>query len=287
MKHSKRLPVSAALFVIEIFLACVPIYLGYLSAKGDWKNYWTWSLAAIGLLIIFRGAQAVPQLKELCALEDAAARMARSALAYGIERFYNMQDPTDQGKRNVDTVTEINRAHVMTLCANSGASYLDPDVFRHWKAVEARLRGRVAFRVVLLDPFSAEKRLRNALNHGKEAHDHKVNLENLIRLSAEFPNLQIRFVQRGMHGTVFSTHDCAFYDPYHLAVEGKRIENRSYCLRVRQADPPHGVGYLHMLKSHFESLWEDGVPLEKWHSEALAAGENVPPLNATGRPHGE
>jgi len=220
--------------------------------------------------MIIRITHTAPAILEHFAFEDSAARMARSAAKYGIERFYNMWLPSDKDERNKDTGTEILKAQTMLLSANSGASYLDHAVTRHWKLIQARLEARVTFRVVLLDPHCAEKALRNKLNHGIETHDHKVNLENLLRLSEQYPTLHVRFVERGMHGTVFCTGDCAFFDPYHLAVSGNSIDNLSYCLRVRDTQSSEQGGYLKMLRDHFETLWDDGVPLKDWHAKAVA-----------------
>src|SRR6266850_2304237 len=125
-----------------------------------------------------------------------------------------MQLTEDQNARNTDTVAEIDRADALWLCANSGASYLDPGVYRHWTAVEERLRQDVPFKIILLDPLSEEKALRTLLNVGEDAIDSKINLPNLVRLHNQYLSLEIRFVSQGMHATVFRTPSRIFYDPY-------------------------------------------------------------------------
>jgi len=75
----------------------------------------------------------------------------------------------------------------MFLCANSGASYLNAAVARHRPSVIERLNAGVAFQVVLLDPLSKEKRLRDEVNVAGELSDSKLSLGDIIRLCNEYP----------------------------------------------------------------------------------------------------
>jgi hypothetical protein len=156
----------------------------------------------------------------------------------------------------------------MWLCANSGASYLDPAIYRHWTAVEKRLKESAEFRVVLLDPFSAEKGFRNKLNVGGEQFDSKMNLPGLIKLYNAFPSLDVRFVRYGMHATVFATESALFVDPYHVGVIDDRIENRSYCLRITSNTSHDGTGLYRLFKSHLDTLWRAGLSFEEWIEQA-------------------
>lgn len=220
---------------------------------------------------------ALPNVRDALAFEDAAANMARSAMRFGVNRFYNMQQLEDQNERNADTVAAITNAEAMWLCANSGASYLDPALYRHWPSVEQRLRAGVPYKVVLLDPFCQEKQLRDQLNVGEDVQDTKINIPNLVHLHNEYHSIEIRFVDRGMHGTVFATPSCAFYDPYHLAVVGQRIENRSFCMKIGQSAPPTGVGYYDLLRGHFDSLWGVSQDFEAWIDENAARIDQILP----------
>ncbi len=277
MKHSKRPLFVLSLFIVEFILVSVPFVTGALSAKENWEEYWRWTLLALVAFTIIRAAQLAPSFIDLFAFESAAAKMARSAMAYGVQRLYNMSLKADQSARNADTIAAIAIAPIMFLSANSGASYLDPDLSRHWNSVRARLEARVQFRVVLLNPFSDEKKFRNTLNHNNEDPDHKLNLANLLRISIEFPSLEIRFTDRGMYGTIFATHESAFFDPYHLAVKGGRLDNLAYCLQIQDTNPPHNDGYIKTLRGHFDSLWDQATPLKDWHAQAIREGKQVPP----------
>lgn len=279
MAHSYARRVSWILIVVEIILFILAAVSCYLSATLAWPWFWLLTCVAVVLFAVVRITEARPRLLEHLAFEDAAAQMARSAQAYGIERLYNMQLSSDQSARNVDTVTEINRADTMWLCANSGASYLDPGVYRHWAAVAERLRRDVPFKVVLLDPLSDEKSLRDLLNVGEDAVDSKINLPNLVRLYNEHPSLEIRFVSQGMHATVFATPSRMFYDPYHVGVVGQRIENRSFCIRVAPVVPPDGVGYYDLFRDHFNSLWRASKDFEQWvEANGKRFATPLPPL---------
>ena len=200
--------------------------------------------------------------------EDLSSKIAGSGMRRGLVDLFDMQSSDEQERRNRVTRDEISRASVMWLCANSGASYLDPGIYRHWPAVEDRLKAGVEFRVVLLDPFSAEKGFRNSQNVGVDAFDYKLNINSLINAYNKYPGLEIRFVRYGMHCSVFATPDTLFVDPYQVAVIDGRIENRSLCL---QANPLEGVsefGIYRIFKSHLETLWVSGLSLEAWMEES-------------------
>jgi hypothetical protein len=264
MAHSQALRAKLVLVAVEIALFAIAALTAYLSGTNQWRSFYVISAVAVVLFAATRIIDARPRLAELAFLEDAAARIARSAIAYGIDRFYNMQTLQDQHARNVDTISAIREATAMSLCANSGASYLDPGVYRHWSAVEARLRDGVPFKVVLLDPFSPEKQFRDRLNVGEDAQDSKLSVSNLVRLYNEYRSLEIRFARHGMHVTTFTTQSLMFFDPYHAGVVAQRIENRSFCLRICRASPPHALGYYDLFREHFGSLWRTSIDFEDW-----------------------
>ena len=230
MAHSYRVLVAWTWPILEVLLFLANgAGLTYLSAKSLWPEFWLVAIGSVVLFGLLRYVATSPRVSELLAFDDDAEKIARSAISYGLTRFYNMQIRDDQDARNRATVAAIEHADSMRLCANSGASYLDHGVFRHWPSVEQRLYRQVPFKVVLLDPFSEEKELRNRLNMGEDAQDSKINVPNLVRIYNDFRSVEIRFVKVGMHATVFVTPSVVFYDPYHVGLVGKRIENRSYC----------------------------------------------------------
>lgn len=200
--------------------------------------------------------------------EDFASKIALSAGTYGVREYFNMQSAKDQALRNEMTQKEIQRAQHLWLCANSGASFLDPAIYRHWQFVERQLNAGTEFRIVLLDPYSGEKAFRNQINVSGEQLDSKVNVANLIKLHNTYPGLEIRFAKHGMHATVFATENCVFFDPYQVGVVGDRIENRSFALRIEPTQPAEGVGLYRLLKSHFETLWRTSTAFSEWIEEA-------------------
>jgi hypothetical protein len=281
MKHSNERQWHWAFIVIEIILFAAAIVCAYLSETSKWNIFIVISIIATILFAWLKYVEAVPQAKAMLIKESMAAKMALSAKAYGVKEYFNMQSSIDQAERNKRTQQEIERARSLWLCANSGASFLDPGIYRHWSIVERRLREGVEFRVVLLDPYSREKALRNQINVSGEQFDSKINLANLIKLINNYPSLEIRFAGSGMHATVFATEHCLFFDPYHVGIVGDRIENRSFSLHIEPTEPNEGVGLYRLFKSHFDTLWRSGTPFHNWmgeYEDRLPQG--LPKLNA-------
>lgn len=230
--------------------------------------FFGFSALAFLIFAVIKLVEARPRLKELLVQEDVAAKIATAAIPQGLVDYFDMQKSADQDRRNRTTQSEVATATAMWLCANSGASYLDPGVYRHWPAVERRLKEGVEFRVVLLDPLSAEKGFRNKLNVDGERFDSKFNLPGLIKLYNTYPTLDVRFVRYGMHATVFATATTMFIDPYQVGVIDNRIENRSICLQVQPAETAEGVGLYRLFKSHLDTLWRSGTSFEEWIEES-------------------
>lgn len=274
MAHSNRLQVHWALVIVEIVLFIAAIASAYLSQVGQWPGFTIVSIASIALYAITKVFEAVPTARELVVREDIASQIAVAAERYGVVEYFNMQSAVDQAKRNTSTQREIGRARNLWLCANSGASYLDSGIYRHWQFIKRTLDDGGDFRVVLLDPFSGERTFRNAINVNGDALDSKINLANLIRLHNTYPSLEIRFVHYGMHATVFATEHCLFYDPYQLAVVNGQIENRSFSLRIEPEDPSEGVGLYRLFKGHFDTLWISSISFSDWMRQFQA---QVPP----------
>ena len=274
MAHSNRILLHWSFVVLEVLLFVAAIVSAYLSETNEWTSFALVSIVATLLFVALKLFEAFPAAKELFVREDFASRMASSAEKYGVQEYFNMQSVKDQTLRNERTQSEIKVARTMWLCANSGASYLDPAVYRHWQFVEKRLKDGAEFRVVLLDPYSAEKRFRNQINVGGESFDSKVNIANLIKLHNTYPGLEIRFAPQGMHVTVFATERCLFLDPYHVGTVGERIENRSFAIRIEPADPKEGVGLYRLFKSHFDTLWRTSQSFSQWVEKSR---EDLPP----------
>lgn len=267
MAHSNRLRVHWALISIEVLLFVAAIVTAYLSQKNNWILFFGVSVIATIGFVIVKVVEAVPMAKELLARDDMASKMALSAESYGVREYFNMQSAEDQALRNVATQQQIKNARSLWLCANSGASFLDPAINRHWPTVKKQLLDGGEFRIVLLDPYSKEKGFRNQLNVSGEQLDSKFNLENLIKLQNKYPSIEIRFAKHGMHATVFATEFCLFFDPYIVGLVDDRIENRSFSLRIEPTSPTEGIGLYQLFKSHFDTLWRTSTSFDDWIEE--------------------
>lgn len=283
MAHSNRAFIHRTLVAFELVLVVIAVWTAYLSQNNKWPMFFALSALSVGIFAVLKVVEARPALKEFFVREDLAAKIASAAMPQGLIDYFDMQKSIDQERRNRTTQDAVASATSMWLCANSGASYLDPGIYRHWPAVEKRLKEGVEFRVVLLDPFSAEKGFRNKLNVDGEQFDSKMNLPGLIKLYNTYPTLDVRFVRYGMHATVFATATTMFIDPYHVGVIDDRIENRSICLQVQPIKPAEGVGLFRLFKSHLDTLWRSGASLEEWLEESRKKemlDENLPTLKA-------
>lgn len=264
MAHSNRKTIRLGFTIAEVILFFIATATAYLSQKSEWTWFFTLSIIAGIIFIILKIAETRPELIDIIIREDLAARLAGSAISQGLVDHFNMQNPEDQERRNRLTRDSIATAGSLWLCANSGASYLDPGVNRHWPSIEARLKEGLDFRVVLLNPFSAEKAFRSKLNLGDENLDSKLNLAVLIKLYNAHPTLDIRFVSYGMHATVFATTEVAFVDPYHVGVIDDRIENRSLCLLAKPTTNRQDKSIYRIFKSHLDTLWRSGLSFEEF-----------------------
>jgi hypothetical protein len=269
MGHSNRFVIHWAFVGAEIILFGTAIVTAYLSQKNDWPKFTVVSLVSLLLFAVVKIVGAWPRSIELLAQDDLASRITTSAIDCGVVDYFNMRDSQNQARRNEATQTAIQAARTMWLCANSGASYLEPAIYRHWPFIERKLRDGIEFRVVLLDPLSDEKRFRNRLNVGGDAFDSKLNIANLVKLWNTFHTLDIRIVPYGMHATVFGTESVLFFDPYHVGTVENRIENRSFCLQICPTGQD-GVDLYRLFKSHFETLWRTGRPFQDWFAASTA-----------------
>lgn len=245
------------LFVAAAFAA------NYLISKGL-KAYALGALALFVAYMGFRWFMLRDTWYRVKIFERLSDHIADSAVAYGVADFYNMQLAADQNCRNTDTQHAISTANSMFLCANSGASYLNAALARHRPFVVERLKAGCIFQVLLLDPLSHEKRLRDEVNVQGEQADSKLSLGDIIRLCNEHLRLEVRFIDRGMTCSLFFANDVLFFDPYHLAYRDGRIENRFLCLQMVRVNPPSGVSYFDLFRSHWDVLWPRGIPIQEW-----------------------
>jgi hypothetical protein len=253
----------ASVFAESLLFGTAAFAANYLIGKGT-KIY---ALAALALFIAYMGFRWFmlrDDWHRVKTFETLSDHIADSAEAYGVTDLYNMQIAADQNRRNIDTQLAISTANSMFLCANSGASYLNAALARHRPYVVDRLKLGCIFQVLLLDPLSHEKRLRDEVNVQGEQADSKLSLGDIIRLCNDYSRLDVRFIDRGMTCSLFFANDVLFFDPYHLAYRDGRIENRFLCLRMVRVKPTAGMSYFDLFRSHWDVLWPRGVPIQAW-----------------------
>lgn len=255
--------VLGSLFAESLLFVTAAFAANYLISKGM-KIYALAALVVFVSYMAFRWFMLRDDWYRLRIFETLSDHIADSAEAYGITDLYNMQISADQDRRNADTQQAISTANSMLLCANSGASYLNAALARHRPYVVERLKAGCIFQVLLLDPLSHEKRLRDEVNVEGEQADSKLSLGDIIRLCNDYSRLDVRFIDRGMTCSLFFANDILFFDPYHLAYRDGRIENRFLCLRMVRVKPVAGVSYFELFQSHWDVLWARGVPIQEW-----------------------
>ncbi|TRM39128.1 hypothetical protein [Pseudomonas aeruginosa] len=264
MSNSNRKAIEIVLIVAEFSLFAGAVATAYFSQKSSWTLFFCLSAVLGVIFVLLKIVQSFPRLKEIKIHETLAGKIASAAIPRGVDDYFDMQRPSEQDRRNAATQADIANAATMWLCANSGASYLDPGVYRHWPAIQKRLNQGINFRVVLLDPFSGEKAYRNQLNVNGEQFGSKMNLASLIDLYNRYQTLEVRFVRYGMHATVFAADDVLYVDPYTVGLIDDRIENRSYTLRIKRCEPDDGVGLYRIYKSHVDTLLRTSESFEAW-----------------------
>ncbi|WP_159099670.1 hypothetical protein [Alloyangia pacifica] len=232
----RRRPLFRLILLLDIGLFGLSSYganylLSYEEVEG--QTYLIVMAIAVAIYVAVRVIGTSRDRVELLAHSTLSDRIADSLISYGLEETYNMQSRADKSRRNSDTQETIEEAQTLKLAANSGASYLSRGVNRHWKYFQDRLDKRVPAKIILLDPNSSEKQFRNKLNNGKEGVDSKLPLADIIRTAQTYPDFQVRFARTGMSCTVFLSHDAAYFDPYHVAMDGGRIPNLFLCMKWR------------------------------------------------------
>jgi hypothetical protein len=252
--------------VISIQLLLFTLTTGLLAVLAEQQSWKWFSLTLLVATSIYFGLQVLesqPMLDYFKTWEKHEFHFSRRVREFGVLKIYNMQEHDQQDERNADTRATISDAVMMNLMAHSAASYIDPALERHWSMVSRKLRADTPFNIIILDPFSPDKRVRDELNIGGEAVDSKLRLDLLARLHNEYPNVRIRVSPRNIYCTLFFTENAMYFDPYHLAVDGGRITNRFICMKLTQKEMTAGLlSHYELLKRHFSTVWDHSSKLE-------------------------
>ena len=175
--------------------------------------------------------------------------MDRSSGIYGIE------------SRNKKIQNAIDSGNEFYLLAETGKSYLDDTIRKHWDHLKPKLDIGHKIRVLIINPFSEGKIKRNNLNRITAPIDPKLNLYRLKFLNDHYENLTIKFTQ-DIYCSLFFTDKYLIYDPYHLGKSEGRLEN--YFIAIDFDSDSYGY---RVLKNHFEASWEDALTFEQFKTQ--------------------
>lgn len=247
-----RLLVDILLFVGTTVL------LAFLAQNLEWFWFWVVAVACALLFTLLKFAETRPVLEFLDARAKREHRLSIAFDRFGVRDLYNTQVDAEAAERNKVTGEIIDRGTDFALSGSTGASYLDPKMHRHWPHVRAKLTDGCRFRLLLTDPYSEAKRIRNELNGVSSEIDPKLDLDNLALALVRYPKLEVRFTDQ-VYCSVFFTESEMIYDPYHLGQVYDRLENRFFALRLDDKVEVKGASYYRQLKGHFDYLWEAGT----------------------------
>ncbi|HET7229156.1 MAG TPA: hypothetical protein VFJ16_04105 [Longimicrobium sp.] len=253
---------------LEIFVFLLTSgLLAYLSEIHSWGSFGVILFVALILVVLLTILRVGPVAAYLRNLERREFELGQRFSSLGGAKFYNMQIAEEQNDRNEETQRVIRGATVMYLLANSAASYVDPGIWRHWPSVRDRLNHGATLNILLLDPLSEDKRVRDQLNTAGEAPDSKFKFPVFIELYNTFQNVHIRFVRENVYCSLFFSQDAMFYDPYHLGRFHDRIE-RMFCLKFLSMETGTGtISYYAVLKRHFDALWLMSTDFEDYFDQ--------------------
>jgi hypothetical protein len=257
--------------------------LTYLSQTERWTWFAILFAVCVVLFAIDQRLSYRPVDEQLDELERRQYRLKRRFEEFGLVDVFNMQVPEQQDERNRATRDILTSGNTFALLTNTAASYIDPNLHRHWNPLRARLEQGATLRLLLLSPFSPEKRLRDELNAVGPPPDSKLSLAALISLHNDYPTAHVRFSPHAIYSAVFFSESDMIWDPYHLGKVGDRIENHFIALQLRRSRVAPGTPYFEILRSHFEALWARSEDIETFlanHSNALlgTAAQQLPAI---------
>lgn len=249
--------------VLEIILFTVSVgVLSYYGQLQKWVSFWILLVICTIIFFALQIAKSKPVLDQLKKLESKEFWLAYKFDASGIQDFYNMQDPKEQFNRNEITREIIQQGHVFSLLGLTAASYIDPGIHRHWDFLKAKLDDGVPFRLLLVDPYSEEKKVRDKLNNIFTVPDPKFRLDLVSNLTQRYPNVSVRFTPFNPYCSVFFSEEEMIYDPYHLGKVEDRIENHFLAFRLKKQVTKPKFSPFNILKQHFEFLWLTSTDLD-------------------------
>jgi len=234
--------------------------LGYTSGKQEWGLFTIFVILSIFFLIILKYLESTPIANKLAELRRSEHILTTRFRNWGITDMYNMQDAQEIHRRNIANANMIVSGHAFSLLAETGSSYIDPAIRRHWDTLKEKLESGYSLRLLILDPFCAAKAIRNQRNAVNSELDPKLNFEALFSVARKYSNVELRFTESS-YCSLFLTEEQLMYDPYHLGKKADRIENYFLCFQIESGN------LYEILSDHFNYLWEKAKSSSDWFRE--------------------
>jgi hypothetical protein len=237
--------------------------VSYCSEKHEWGLFLVFVMLCVVLFGLLKYFEAEPSIRRLRDMEKREFNYTYRFAAWGMSNIFNMQDNKEMQQRNLVNLEIIERGNVFSLLAESGASYLDPAIRRHWDALKTKLEHGVPLRLLLVNPFSPAKQVRNKRNNVRSIIDPKLRLDLIGSVLRQYESVEVRFTDE-VYSSLFITDKEMIYDPYHLGKAADRIENYFLAIHIQRVDENERRDFYQLLKDHFEFLWASGLRLPQF-----------------------
>jgi hypothetical protein len=238
---------------------------------------WFWFFITLIIFAILEGLIKLttysPVVKYLKKRENEEFKLSRGFAEYGIKDIFLMD--RNEGiygieSRNKKIQNSIDNGNEFYLLAETGKSYLDDTIRKHWDYLKPKLDKGHRMNILIINPFSEGKNKRNRLNGVTVQIDPKLNLQRLKFLNNHYDNLTIKFTQ-DIYCSLFFTDKYLIYDPYHLGKSERRLEN--YFIAIDFVSDSYGY---RVLKNHFDASWDDAMTFEQFKAKYDAENRLIP-----------
>ena len=222
------------------------------------------SFISLILYLILSYFESKPFIDKLNNLEQLEYKLANKMLDVNMKNIFNMKDQHEMIDRNKINRSIITEGSSFSLVGETGASYIDPSLRRHWDYLKEKLDNGATFKLLIINPFSNSKQFRNKLNKVKQKIDPKLNLNLLFGLNKEYSNIEVRFTNE-VYCSLFFSENKMMYDPYHVGMITSRLEN--YFLAFYLENTEEDFSYFKLLKNHFDNLWDNSTSINDFIKE--------------------
>ncbi len=237
--------------ILEIVLFTISvIFFNYVISINNWTYVIFVGIAIIVLEIFLKGEKYNLILRKAKKIEEKYLEFE----VQGVTDIFFMRNSKSKNIRNQNIADAIDKANELCLLAETGKSYLDPATDRHWKHINNKLNEGKKIKILLINPFSQNKKNRNFLN-GVDT-DRKFDFSLINELNKN-TNATVKFTNE-VYCSLFFTDDYMVYDPYHLGKIADRIENNFLAIEFKKGNENYNI-----LKSHFDNCWEGADSFDK------------------------